>query len=603
MEEFTLVKKIFNLTKPFHKVYVVMSALVLGVSVLGLLAPLFFGKLIDSLIESHLPDIYLFTGLAIFFWFLHSFIDYIAEHVEISRLAFRLQEFFSVYSIEKVLHLSLGQFRNENSGYRQKIFRDGETAMIRVMEIMTYHLGPIILSTIVTIVALFLLNSILAIIILLGVSLYIVATIYINVLVRPKLAHMKELWGKNGREHSEILRYLGLVKLNSQEKKVTNDFAESWDELSSTGESTWGRYVFQAFGCDAISVTTRSAALAVGVYFAVQGNMTTGELVTFFAWAGIVFVNLNHIGFFQRIFVENLSHIKKFFEILETPSDIIESEKPYNPKNFKGKIEFKNVSFAYTPKEEKEDEKDEKTKIKKKKEDKKKKPQTVLKNVSFSINPGETCAFVGRSGSGKTTTVNLLLRAFDPNKGNILIDDVNLKEVGLSNFHKKVGIVEQDVELFDRSIGFNILFSIDNPKKVTKAQREKISKDSGISEFADRLTDGWDTIVGEKGVQLSGGQKQRVGIARALAKNPDILIFDEATSSLDSVTETHIRKAMKKALKGRTGIVIAHRLATVRDADKIVMMEKGKVVGIGTHEELMEGCTQYQRLVKLQDLH
>jgi ABC-type multidrug transport system fused ATPase/permease subunit len=227
----------------------------------------------------------------------------------------------------------------------------------------------------------------------------------------------------------------------------------------------------------------------------------------------------------------------------------------------------------------------------------------ALEDVSFTIKSGTTTAFVGKSGSGKTTLINLLLRAYDPQDGTIYIDGVDLKQLKLDSYRKQVGVVEQEVEVFDKTIKHNILFPIDDPEAYDMQQLHEIAHDAGVAEFEDRLEDGYDTKIGEKGIQLSGGQKQRVGIARVLAKKPKILIFDEATASLDSINEKNIHEAMNRALKGRTGIIIAHRLATIMDADKIIVMDNGKVVGEGTHAELLKTCSEYQELVKLQNLN
>jgi ABC-type multidrug transport system fused ATPase/permease subunit len=300
----------------------------------------------------------------------------------------------------------------------------------------------------------------------------------------------------------------------------------------------------------------------------------------------MVFEGFNNLGRIQRSAVRSLSEVRKFFELVDEKSTIIESKKPINPEKFKGKIEFNNLSFKYPDA----------------KQDNKNKLDYVLKSVSFCIEPGETCAFVGKSGSGKTTLVSLLLRSYDPQEGEILIDGYNLKDLGVKNYLKKVGVVDQEVELFDSTIGENILFPVDNPESYSKKDLEQILVESGVKEFDDRLTNGLDTVIGEKGVQLSGGQRQRLGIARVLAKKPDILIFDEATSNLDSSTESLIQESMNKALKNKTGIIIAHRLATVMNADKIIVFSKGNIIGIGTHKELIKKCKEYKELVKLQNL-
>ena len=248
-------------------------------------------------------------------------------------------------------------------------------------------------------------------------------------------------------------------------------------------------------------------------------------------------------------------------------------------------IEFKDVEFSY-PKRQKDhlDEKESK--------------ESVLKSISLKIYSGQKVAFVGESGSGKSTIANLIRRSFDPQSGKILINDSDLKDIDLSHFLKSIGSVDQEVILFDRSLRDNICFGLD--KNLTDEELNDIAKKSGVNKFFHKLEHGWNTIIGERGCKLSGGEKQRVGIARALAKNPDILIFDEATSALDSVSESFVQKSIDESCKGKTSIVIAHRLSTVKNCDKIFVMKDGNIIDSGTHNYLLDNCDYYKKLIKNQ---
>jgi len=257
-----------------------------------------------------------------------------------------------------------------------------------------------------------------------------------------------------------------------------------------------------------------------------------------------------------------------------------------------GDIEFQNLSFKY-PKGE----------------------NNVLENLSFKINHGEKVAFVGYSGSGKTTIIQLLLRAYDYNIGDIKIGNVSLKEMSANSLRENIGYVEQHVDLFDDTIKNNILFGLKDEKILEKIEKENqnidtnfenniletLARKARIDQFYHRLGEKkFDTMIGERGIKLSGGERQRVGIARALIKNPDILIFDEATSSLDAENETYIKEAIDEASHGRTTIIIAHRLSTIINADKIFMMSHGKILAEGTHNELLKSCKEYKDLVEAQ---
>jgi len=210
-------------------------------------------------------------------------------------------------------------------------------------------------------------------------------------------------------------------------------------------------------------------------------------------------------------------------------------------------------------------------------------------------------AFVGESGAGKTTVVHALLRAQDPEEGQIVVDGNDLRVLDLKHFRESIGIVDQEVSLFDHTLRYNITYGLNGRSgSITDADLDRIAEMSCINRFFPRLEKGYDTIIGERGIKLSGGEKQRVGIARALIKEPDILIFDEATSNLDSENEALIRESIEKAAQGRTTIIIAHRFSTIRKVDKVIVFDKGQVVGQGTHKELALSCEPYRRLIHRQ---
>ena len=294
----------------------------------------------------------------------------------------------------------------------------------------------------------------------------------------------------------------------------------------------------------------------------------------------------------QRNLVENIGYVDKYINMLSIPIAVTEQKDPIKPTRFNGEIEFRNVSFSY-PVIKNDSDMEQTEEIS---------SSDALRNVSFTIKAGETCAFVGQSGAGKTTLVNLLLRAYDPNGGKILVDGNDLRTLDLTFYRRAIGLVEQQVELFDETLRYNILFGVNNERHlISDEDLEVIAKKACIDKFYHRLGGKkFETLIGERGIRLSGGERQRVGIARALAKDPHILIFDEATSNLDTENEALIHQAMREALRGRTGIIIAHRLSTIKGVDKIVVFDRGQVVGIGTHNELVEMCEPYRRLIEKQ---
>ncbi|WP_417591352.1 ABC transporter ATP-binding protein [Owenweeksia hongkongensis] len=319
------------------------------------------------------------------------------------------------------------------------------------------------------------------------------------------------------------------------------------------------------------------AVIWQGVNLIAQGELQTGELFSFVIYSGFIGAS---IGGFANVYAsiqKALGATEELMEILEEPTeDLQEEETKSELQNFSGKVTFKNLSFNYPNR----------------------KDIQVLKDINFEALPGQQIALVGPSGAGKSTMVSLILRFYNPTSGHLLFDDKDAAEYGLSELRNQMAVVPQDVFLFGGSIRENIAYG-----KPDASEEEIIeaAKKSNAWEFIQDFPEKLDTLVGERGVQLSGGQRQRVAIARAVLKNPKILILDEATSALDSESERLVQDALDKLMVGRTSIVIAHRLATVRQADAIVVLEKGMVKEIGTHEELLnieEGI--YRNLSQLQ---
>ena len=305
----------------------------------------------------------------------------------------------------------------------------------------------------------------------------------------------------------------------------------------------------------------------------INGTITAGSLVAFLTYA----VNISNpikrltrvIGNIQKA----LAAAQRVFMIIDMPEEIAESRDAKQLPEVSGKVEFQNVSFAYDDK------------------------GNVITDLSFSVKPGEVIAIVGPSGAGKSTIANLLPRFYDVNKGDIKIDGHSVREVTLDSMREQVGIVPQETMLFNGSVYNNILYG---RLDATKEEIEAAAKAANAHDFIMQLTDGYETKLGDRGVNLSGGQRQRIAIARAILKNPRILILDEATSALDTESERVVQEALDRLMVGRTSFVIAHRLSTVKNADKILVLEKGNLVESGTHDELLALDGLYAHLYKIQ---
>ncbi len=312
--------------------------------------------------------------------------------------------------------------------------------------------------------------------------------------------------------------------------------------------------------------------LVSGGLFCIYGKITAGDFAAFLIYANVFVDPINRLVNFVEQFQNGLSGFERFCTIMDTPTETDkEDAKPI--ENVKGAIEFDNVSFRYGE------------------------HKQVLSNLSFSVAPGKTLALVGPSGGGKTTICNIIPRFYDIESGTVMLDGTDIRDITLDSLRQNVGIVSQDVFLFDSTIRDNICYG---SKNVTEEEMIKAAKRANIHEYIMSLPDGYDTEVGERGVKLSGGQKQRVAIARVFIKNPPILILDEATSALDNATEQQISESLNELSEGRTTIVVAHRLSTVKKADEIIVMTDDGIKERGNHDELMQVGGIYKELYEYQ---
>lgn len=324
---------------------------------------------------------------------------------------------------------------------------------------------------------------------------------------------------------------------------------------------------------EVILIVALALLLWVGGREVIAGSMTPGELIAFLGYLGFMVQPLRVISRIVGSLQQCLASADRIFEILEVPEVLPAPARPVFLKPVRGEISFEDVWFAYEP------------------------GRWILKGVSLSIRPGERIAVVGSTGAGKTTLADLVPRFYDPQRGAVKIDGVDVRELDLKSLRKQIGIVPQDPVLLKGTMAYNIAYGFEeaSPEAIREA-----AKTAGIADFIESLPAGYETEVGERGVTLSGGQRQRIAIARAIVRDPRILILDEATSSLDTAVEHQIQQAMGLAMKGRTSLVIAHRLSTILESDRILVIDDGRIVEAGTHESLLSAQGLYARLYGLQ---
>ncbi len=309
--------------------------------------------------------------------------------------------------------------------------------------------------------------------------------------------------------------------------------------------------------------------MVAGASYVLKGDLSAGGFVGFLLLVGVFFRPLEKIAAVLEVYPRGIAGFRRYQELLDTDPDIADREGAHAATALKGEIRFENVGFGYDP------------------------DRPNLQDISLNVRSGETMAFVGPSGAGKTTLLALLPRFYEPTSGRITIDGTDIRDFTLESLRRQIGIVSQDVFLFGGTLRENIAYGRLDASEDEILQAAELAQ---LSSLIEGLPEGLDTIVGERGVTLSGGQKQRVAIARIFLKNPPILILDEATSALDTQTEAEIQAALERLAVGRTTLVIAHRLGTIRDADRIAVIEDGRIAELGSHAELSESGGRYARL-------
>lgn len=590
----TFFKRVLSFFAPFRKPFTLVILLLLAGQLLNALSPLLFSRGVDAVIGGNFRNTaYFLLAAFVITFFRDQILAFTREKIEIEKLDFSIEKAFSVLSMKRMFQFSIGQHINEHSGVKQTIVNKGQNSLAGFMFTMLNNIFPSLLQVIVMASFLLYFDWRVGLVSIGFVVLYVVASYYRNVKMFPKLDEVRKKNQQQSKLQSELFRNSTLVIAEAQESKTAERFKEEYDTVTDFGVSTWMSYLKNFYLHRTIITVGQYATLGLGAYYILIGNHSAGMFVALWAWTNGVFSNLMSIMNAQRHILSQIIEIKKYFDLLDIAPDIDPNINGKKIENLQGKIEFKNVSFAYPYRQSAKEIENE--------EVNNEKDEHTVSGINFTIPAGAKVGFVGVSGSGKSTIVNLMRRYYDTTSGEILIDGEPLKELDLHWLRSQIGNVEQKIELFDRSIRDNIIFGI--PGEVHEDQLQAAVEDASLTDFIVKLKEhGLETVIGEGGIKVSGGERQRIGIARALIKNPKILIFDEATSALDSINEKLIHDAINRSAEGRTTIIIAHRLSTVMDADIIFVVAEGKIVGQGTHAELEKNNAEYQKLIKNQIL-
>ena len=483
------------------------------------------------------------------------------------------QRAFRNLALETFQHihkLSLRYHISRKTGALSRIIERGVKGLEFLLRFILFSIGPLVLELLIIACIMFFWFdfSYLAVIIIM-----IAAYVWFTLKVTEWRVKIRKFMNDqdtdaNQKAIDSLLNY-ETVKYFSAEEREAKRYDGALKLYENAALKTAYSLAFLNFGQSLIITAGLIIVMAMAAIGVQNGYLTVGDFVMVNAYMIQITMPLNFLGTVYREIRQGLVDMSEMFDLLEQPAELVDAKSAKKLKLKGGNISIKNIAFGYDEK------------------------RPIIKDVSLEINPGETVAIVGSSGSGKSTIGRLLFRFYDVQKGSIKIDGQDLRDITQTSLHSSIGVVPQDTVLFNDTIYYNIAYGLDN---ASRSMVENAAKDAQIHDFIMSLPEGYDTTVGERGLKLSGGEKQRVGIARTLLKNPPILLLDEATSALDTETEKEIRQALNNASKGRSVLIIAHRLSTIAHADRIIVLEKGSIIEMGDHENLLLKKGRYYSL-------
>ena len=489
------------------------------------------------------------------------------------RLAHRRRHVVSTGYFEHVLQLPLSYHGNTHSGRLMKMMLSGTEALWSLwVGFFRDNLASLISLLVLLPISLFV-NWRLALLLIVLCIVFAVLTALIVRKTETLQSSVERHYSDLAERASDALGNIALVQSFSRLEAEVAELRLVVERLLSAQMPVLSWWALANVLTRTATTLTVLSIIIVGTLLTMKGQATVGEMVTFMNFAGLIIARLEHSVSFLNTVVSEAPRLREFFQVWDTVPSIRDEPGAIDPGRLRGEVEFKHVSFSYDGK------------------------RLAVEDLNFKAMPGETIALVGATGAGKSTAIALLHRAFDPQSGHIEIDGTDIRKFKLSALRRNIGVVFQETLLFNRSIEENLL--VGKPD-ATEAQMRDAVKRAQALEFIERKFQGFGDNVGERGRSLSGGERQRLSIARALLKDPPILILDEATSALDTDTEAKLMRALNEVMKGRTTFVIAHRLSTVRKATRILVFDKGRIVEKGTFDELVNAGGRFARLAQQQ---
>lgn len=496
--------------------------------------------------------------------------------VVFARVGQRALRQLAIVTFTHIHKLSMRYHTSRKTGGLSRIIERGVKGVDFLLRFLLFSIGPLFLELLMTSIILFFVFDVrFLLVVLITIFLYIIFTFSVTEWrVKIRKIMNEQDTDANQKAIDSLLNYETVKYFSAENREIsrygsamTKYEAASIKTLYSLSFLNFGQSFFISSGLVVVMIMA-----AIGVH---DGTMTVGDFVMVNAYMIQITMPLNFLGTIYREIRQAIVDMSEMFDLLEQPAEVEDKNGANELLVSNGVIEFKKVSFGYD------------------------RERNILKNISFTVKKGQTLAVVGSTGSGKSTIGRLLFRFYDVDKGSIFIDGQDISQVTQESLRRNIGMVPQDIVLFNDTIFYNIAYGKLN---ASKAEVESVAKAAKIHDFIMELPLGYDTSVGERGLKLSGGEKQRIAIARTLLKTPDLLVLDEATSSLDTRTEKDIKESLLSLGRGRTTIIIAHRLSTISNSDQIIVVEKGEVIESGTHKSLIKLDGVYASMWFKQDL-
>ena len=561
------------------KMGAVLALANIGLAVAAFAEPILFGRIIDRLTQSaSAPGPISFTSLLplIAAWVAFGLFSIgagvlIALHAD--RLSHRRRLATMAVYFEHVLELPLAFHTSTHSGRVLKVMLEGSNAMAWAwLGFFRDHFSAIVSLVVLLPLTLFL-NWRLGALLVVLMLVFTVLTAIVLRKTETLQGYVEGFHSRLAEQASDALGNVPVIQSFTRVQAETSQLHSTIRQLLAAQIPVLSWWAIASIATRASATLTVTSIFLLGTYLNLNGQATIGDVVMFMSIATMLISRLEQVvGFVNQLFMQ-APKMRDFYEILDTTPTVRDRPNAQVIGRFAGTVEFDAVSFSYDGK------------------------RTAIADVSFVVAPGENVALVGSTGSGKSTTLGLLHRAFDPQSGAIRIDGIDIRDIGLASLRRNIGVVFQEPMLFARSVRENLL--VGNPD-ATESQMLEALERAQAAEFIERQHDGLDAIIGERGRSLSGGERQRLSIARALLKNPPILILDEATSALDASTERKLQIALEEVMKGRTTFVIAHRLATIRTADRILVFDAGRVIESGSFDDLVARDGRFAELARAQ---